>query len=468
MATARNIYLTGFSGTGKSTVGQLLSARLGMPLRDLDDAIVAGAGMAIPAIFAAEGEEGFRRHERAALRAVAGAGGAIVSTGGGLVVDPANRALLRESGWIVCLEATPETVVARVTAHLRADEARAARPMLDAPDPLARVRDLKAARQSAYADAHWTVHTDGLTPGQVAEEIARAVAVLEGARGAVPAVETCFRFGRKWFGRNRPLVCVPIVARTADEAVEQAERFAALAPDALELRADWLPGLTPEGAVALLARIAALTLPVIFTNRAEREGGARPQDEAARLAILTAAIESRLPALVDVELATEASARDRLLTAAKRHGVPVMLSFHDFAGTPDDDTLIGILREMERAGAGAAKIAVLARDEDDAIRLLGVCRRSAPDVRAEGRGRRAEEGRAQSAERGAESDPPSALRIPVAAMAMGPAGAITRVLGHRAGSALTFAAASAERGSAPGQLTIAQLRACWATIGDEG
>lgn len=436
MTATRNIYLTGFSGTGKSTAGQLLSARLGLPFRDLDDAIAAAASTPIPAIFAAEGEDGFRRRERAALQEAATGGGAIVSTGGGIVVDPANRALMRESGWVICLEALPETILARVAAHRRAGAARAARPLLDAPDPPARIRDLKASRQAAYADAHWTVHTDHLTPEQIAGEIARAVSLLDGAAGTPGAADrpSGFRFGAKWFGRDRPIVCVPIVARTPGEAAARARAFAALAPDALELRADWLADLTPEVAVAVLSPIAALGLPVIFTNRAEAEGGARPQDEGERLAIVAAAAESGLPALVDLELATAAPARARLIATARRRGVPVMLSHHDFAATPDEATLAALIEAMAQAGADAAKIAVMARDADDANRLLAVCRA------ATGGG----------------------AGIPLAAMAMGPAGAIARVLGHRAGSALTFAAASAEQGSAPGQLSLAQLRACWA------
>lgn len=441
----RNIYLIGFSGSGKSTVGRLLGARLGRPLRDLDAEIVARAGMSIPEIFAREGEAGFRRREAAALGAVAGEGGQIVSTGGGIVIAAENRELMAASGWVVCLEATPETLYARVSAHLRADRERGARPLLNDPDPLARIRALKEARQPAYARAHWTVHTDTLTPEQVAEEVARAVALLqrEQREAATTAGATArargFPLGGKWFGRDRPLVCVPVVATTAGDAFDQARRIAALAPDAIELRADHLPDLTPEGAVAVLERVVGLGLPVIFTNRAEAEGGVRPQDEDTRVAILEAAIASGMPALVDVESRTETPRRYRLLAAARRHGVPLMLSFHDFAGTPDAGALAARLREMAAEGADAAKIATLARDEGDALRLLAVCR--AATTGAGQRWRPA---------------------IPVAVMGMGPFGIVTRVLGHRAGSALTFAAASAGRGSAPGQLTVGQLRGYWA------
>ena len=91
------IYLTGFSGTGKSSVGEALAARLGRPLRDLDDAIVTRAGRPIPDIFATDGETTFRQHETAALRAFAAddAGPApIVATGGGAVLAAENRDLM--------------------------------------------------------------------------------------------------------------------------------------------------------------------------------------------------------------------------------------------------------------------------------------------------------------------------------------------------------------------------------------
>ncbi len=403
----------------------------------------------------------------------------VVPTGGGIVVAGANRALMRESGWIVCLEARPETILARVSAHQRADGERGARPLLDAPDPLARIRELKAARQAAYAEAHWTVHTDHLTAEQVADEVARGVALLEGSADDAPGAAGGFRFGERWFGRDRPLLCVPIVARTAAEAREAARRAAALAPDALELRADWLADPTPAAAVGTLAEVAALGLPVVFTNRLEAEGGARARDEAGRAAVLAAAIASGLPALVDVELATAAPERDRLLAAARRRGVPVMLSFHDFAATPDDATLRARLRAIAATGADAAKIATMARDEDDALRLLALCRAETAPPRpptsggtdggawAVGRGPWAVE-QARPTRPVPPSDPDPSRSggagggMPIAAMAMGPFGAITRILGHRAGSALTFAAAAAGAGSAPGQLTVAQLRACWA------
>lgn len=171
----RNLYLTGFSASGKSTIGPLVAAKLGWQFADLDREVEKNTGRTIPDLFS-EGELVFRSAEAAALRRVAGRERQVVATGGGAPVDPANRALMKQSGQIVCLECQPVTVVARLSAGTHSPEAQ--RPLLSGHDPLARVTFLKEARQSAYADCDWTIHTDVLTPAECAEEVARATALL--------------------------------------------------------------------------------------------------------------------------------------------------------------------------------------------------------------------------------------------------------------------------------------------------
>jgi 3-dehydroquinate dehydratase-1 len=190
----------------------------------------------------------------------------------------------------------------------------------------------------------------------------------------------------------------------------------------------------------LLPRLADYGLPILFTNRVQTEGGAQAQDEAARVAGIEAAIVSGIPAVADVELATPAEYRDRLVAAGRGHGVPILMSFHDFTATPPDDVLIAHLRAMQAAGASAAKFALMPQSAADATRLLALCR-AATDGAIEG------------------------FALPLAAMSMAAVGMITRVVGHQAGSALTFAAVAPGGGSAPGQLSIAELRACWAAMG---
>jgi shikimate kinase len=162
-------------------VAKLVGASLGWPVYDLDRMIVEHSGMAIPAIFEREGEAGFRAREAEALRYAATAGPCVVATGAGAAVRAENHQLMAASGWIITLEGRPETLHDRLQLQLRQSDPDAVRPMLSVADPLEQLRALKHSRQSVYALADWTVHTDRLSPQQVADEIVRAVEILERA-----------------------------------------------------------------------------------------------------------------------------------------------------------------------------------------------------------------------------------------------------------------------------------------------
>ena len=173
MTTPSRIILTGFSGTGKSAVGPILAERLGADLVDTDSLIELEAGRSISDIFREDGEEAFRNLESRALRTACSLGHAVISTGGGAVLSSDNRRLMAESGFIICLEARPEAIAARLAG--RSDDASPDRPLLATGDSLSRIRELKAARQHLYALSDWSVHTDGLTPEEVADEITHAI-----------------------------------------------------------------------------------------------------------------------------------------------------------------------------------------------------------------------------------------------------------------------------------------------------
>ena len=171
-----NVFITGFSGTGKTTTGHEVARLLGWTFVDMDDEIVASTGTAIEDIFKQHGEEGFRRLERETLSQISRADRQVVSTGGGTIMDERNRATMDSSGVVVLLEARPDTIIRRLRQQ-RVEQGTdlVARPMLDSDDLRQRVHSLKSERQFNYTLAHWTVHTDLLTPAEAAAEVVRGL-----------------------------------------------------------------------------------------------------------------------------------------------------------------------------------------------------------------------------------------------------------------------------------------------------
>src|SRR5882724_2140288 len=112
-----NLYLVGFMGTGKSTVGRAVAQKLRFELVDSDFEIERQRGKSIPDIFASEGEAAFRVMERAFIENGHPSSRTIVSCGGGLVVQPGMLALLQSKGVVVCLHASLETILARTARH---------------------------------------------------------------------------------------------------------------------------------------------------------------------------------------------------------------------------------------------------------------------------------------------------------------------------------------------------------------
>ncbi len=169
-----NIYLTGFSGSGKTTIGKQVAAMTGWTYRDTDYEIVAATGRAIEDIFRHDGEVAFRKLEHSVLESVSQAERQVVSTGGGIVVDEENRRTMASTGIIVCLEARADTICRRLSGPSETHDEQVVRPLLQDSDPLRRIVSLKAERQPLYALAHWTVHTDDLSESEAAAEVVRA------------------------------------------------------------------------------------------------------------------------------------------------------------------------------------------------------------------------------------------------------------------------------------------------------
>ena len=173
-----NLIITGFSGTGKSLVAIEVALRLNWDFLDTDDEIVKQAGKTIAEIFRQDGEAGFRELEREMIRKACQQKHTVISIGGGAIVDPQNYELLAKTGLIVCLEAKPETIYERLFREAARSPETEVRPLLTVDNPLERIRQLKASRQSHYAKADWTIHTDGLNVNEVAEEVIRASRLL--------------------------------------------------------------------------------------------------------------------------------------------------------------------------------------------------------------------------------------------------------------------------------------------------
>jgi shikimate kinase/3-dehydroquinate synthase len=162
----RNIVITGFMGTGKSTVGRLLAERLGRPYWDMDEQIEAAAGKSIARIFAEDGEAAFRVAEAKLCRQFADQRGIVVSTGGGALVSPINRHVLAETGVLICLTATVEEIARRV-------EHATDRPLLpgDHNERRKRIRDLLHERRHAYAAIAHQIDTTGIEPAEIVNRL---------------------------------------------------------------------------------------------------------------------------------------------------------------------------------------------------------------------------------------------------------------------------------------------------------
>jgi shikimate kinase len=154
----QNIVLTGFMGAGKTTVGRQIAVLLERRFVDADDVIVERAEMSIPQLFATKGEAAFRALEKEVCRDLTAEGNLVIATGGGMLVDPDNRATMLARGFVVCLDASPDAIQARLAAGM-------GRPLASDWEAL------YEKRRAAYAEIPIHVDTSDRAPEQVAEEI---------------------------------------------------------------------------------------------------------------------------------------------------------------------------------------------------------------------------------------------------------------------------------------------------------
>ena len=161
---SHNVFLTGFMGAGKTTVGRSLAELTGCPFHDLDSMIVQREKRSIAEIFAADGEEYFRNCETVVLSTLKKQDRAVYATGGGIVMRDKNRAMMRSIGRIVYLHADWETLRGRLQGSVD-------RPLVDQATGWHDLEQLWLSRLPDYQDADLVVDTDASTPLQVAQKI---------------------------------------------------------------------------------------------------------------------------------------------------------------------------------------------------------------------------------------------------------------------------------------------------------
>ncbi|MDD4956458.1 MAG: shikimate kinase [Candidatus Omnitrophica bacterium] len=160
----KNVVFVGFMGTGKTALAKKLAHITGMRYVSIDDLIVSSEGRPITDIFRDEGEPYFRRLEKDIVSDVMEKSGQVVDTGGGVVLDEDNMRVLKDGGVVLCLWADADTIYERTKKHGH-------RPLLNVPDPVARIKELLDARRPFYEKADIHINTDDRSVDDILEEV---------------------------------------------------------------------------------------------------------------------------------------------------------------------------------------------------------------------------------------------------------------------------------------------------------
>lgn len=162
---AKNIVLIGLMGSGKSAIGRTIAKKLGRRFIDTDRYIERKIGKSVSEIFDESGESKFRTIEKEAIRKVSQYIGIVIATGGGVIKDPDNFKSLKESGWIIALYASPETLYKRI-------QGKRVRPLLlNQEDPIKKLEEIYNERKGMYAMADFQVDTENKEINDIADEI---------------------------------------------------------------------------------------------------------------------------------------------------------------------------------------------------------------------------------------------------------------------------------------------------------
>lgn len=212
------------------------------------------------------------------------------------------------------------------------------------------------------------------------------------------------------------MICASITEPLVNEMVKTANSTHA---DIVEIRMDYLRE------VKGIEKLEEIKKPLIATCMPQWEGGRFKGSEDERISILQDAI--KFSDYISIELRTKEVLRNKIINEAREGGVKVIVSYHDFEKTPNEEEILEILKKEQEAGGDIAKIAFMPKNYEDILKTMKVLLENK-------------------------------LKIPIIAISMGELGKISRILGPLFGSYLTFASPGKGKESAPGQLTVDELR----------
>jgi len=233
----------------------------------------------------------------------------------------------------------------------------------------------------------------------------------------------------KVFGGERILTCIPLVAKDKETLLSQAEEIVELKPDIIEWRVDFFENVSNvESVVEGLEGLANIIrdIPLIFTLRHYNEGGQAKLKQEQRIEIIRQSLETGKVDIVDVEIINGSDFINVVKNLGIVNDTKLILSYHNFNETPNEEFMLDKLKEGERLGADIVKIAVMPQNHGDVLKLLNVTYKSR-----------------------------NIISTPLISMSMGDIGVVTRIIGGIFGSDMTFAVG--KESSAPGQIPIEDI-----------
>ena len=238
-------------------------------------------------------------------------------------------------------------------------------------------------------------------------------------------------------GGDTPLICLPLVSGEKDDLQSQAKVLRNLSPDIIEWRVDAFRN--PDYVARCVQALSDLrpgigSIPLILTCRIDTEGGIQKVSRETRLKLFKECIRTGLPDFVDIELCNDSSFIRDIFQEANQQDIKIILSFHDFEKTPEEEVIINRLVRAQDMGAHIVKAAVMPKDHNDILVLLNATLKARTEN----------------------------IQIPMITMSMGELGIITRIVGGMFGSDISFAMGS--RQSSPGQIPIEDLKKSMAAI----